>query len=97
MQSLKAMSRLGDLTTGHGCYPPVVGVTASTNVKINGRFAHKVGDTFSPHACGTSVHSDVASIGSSKVIINGSGAMRLGDSLAPGGRMAAASWTVFAA
>ena len=90
------MSRLGDITTGHGCYSPVTGVSASPNVKINGRFAHKVGDTFTPHNCGTSVHSDVAAVGSSTVLINGTGAMRIGDTLAPGGSMAAGSWDVFA-
>tara|TARA_B100001250_G_scaffold272349_1_gene235173 strand:- start:365 stop:655 length:291 start_codon:yes stop_codon:yes gene_type:complete len=94
--SFKGMSRLGDITTGHGCYSPVTGVSASPNVKINGRFAHKVGDTFTPHNCGTSVHSDVAAVGSSTVLINGTGAMRIGDTLAPGGSMAAGSWDVFA-
>jgi uncharacterized Zn-binding protein involved in type VI secretion len=94
--SFKGMSRQGDMTTGHGCYSPVIGVSASPNVKINGRFAHKVGDTFTPHSCGTAVHSDVASGGSSTVLINGTGAMRLGDSLTPGGTMAGGSWNVFA-
>ena len=91
------MSRIGDITTGHGCHAPSIGITASPNVLINGLPAHKVGDTFSPHTCGTDVHSDVAVVGSVKVIINGTGAMRLGDTLAPGGAMAEASWTVFAA
>ena len=94
--TFKPMSRLGDVTTGHGCYAPVIGVSASPNVMINGRFAHKVGDTFTPHNCGTSVHSDVAAVGSTKVRINGTGAMRLGDTLAPGGSMAIGSWNVFA-
>lgn len=98
MKTLKPLSRIGDITTGHGCYAPSVGVTASVNVKVNGVFAHKVGDTFTPHTCGTDVHPDVASVGSTKVMINGQPAMRLSDTLAPGGaRMAEASWTVFAA
>jgi len=98
MQTLRPMSRLPDLTTGHGCYAPTVGTTASLNVMINGLPAHKVGDTFTPHTCGTDVHPDVATVGSTKVIINGTAAMRLGDVLAPGGAlMAEASWNVFAA
>ena len=97
MQTLKPMSRIGDITTGHGCHAPSIGITASPNVLINGLPAHKVGDTFSPHTCGNDVHSDVAVVGSVRVIINGTGAMRLGDTLAPGGAMAEASWTVFAA
>ena len=92
------MSRIGDITTGHGCHAPSIGITASANVIINGLPAHKVGDAFSPHTCGNDVHGDVAVQGSVKVIINGTGAMRLGDVLAPGGAlMAEASWTVFAA
>ena len=98
MQTLRPMSRLADLTTGHGCYAPTIGTTASLNVMINGLPAHKVGDTFVPHTCGTDVHPDVATVGSTKVIINGTAAMRLGDVLAPGGAlMAEASWNVFAA
>jgi len=65
---------------------------------INGLPAHKVGDTFTPHSCGTDVHPDVATVGSTKVIINGTAAMRLGDVLSPGAAlMAEASWDVFAA
>jgi uncharacterized Zn-binding protein involved in type VI secretion len=98
MKTLKPLSRIGDITTGHGCYAPSVGVTASVNVKVNGVFAHKVGDTFTPHTCGTDVHPDVAAVGSTKVMINGQPAMRLSDTLTPGAaRMAEASWTVFAA
>jgi len=98
MKTLRPMSRMADITTGHGCYAPSVGITASPNVLINGLPAHKVGDSFTPHTCGNDVHGDVAAVGSTKVIINGSGAMRLGDTLAPGGAlMAEASWTVFAA
>ena len=98
MKTLKPLSRLGDITTGHGCYAPTIGTTASLNVMINGLPAHKVGDTFVPHTCGTDVHPDVATVGSTKVIINGTAAMRLGDVLAPGGAlMAEASWNVFAA
>ena len=98
MKTLKPLTRIGDITTGHGCYSPSVGVTASVNVKVNGVFAHKVGDTFTPHTCGTDVHPDVAAVGSKKVFINGQPAMRLADTLTPGAaRMAEASWTVFAA
>ena len=98
MKTLKPLSRLGDITTGHGCYAPTIGTTASLNVMINGLPAHKVGDTFVPHTCGTDVHPDVATVGSTKVIINGTAAMRLGDVLSPGAAlMAEASWNVFAA
>ena len=51
MKTLRPMSRLADITTGHGCYAPSVGITASANVMINGLPAHKVGDSFTPHTC----------------------------------------------
>lgn len=97
MRTLRPMSRKPDITTGHGCWAPSKGITASTNVFINGLPAHKVGDTFTPHTCGKDVHSDVASVGATKVFVNGSPAMRLGDQLSPPALMAQASWSVFAA
>jgi len=98
MQTLRPMSRIGDITTGHGCWPPSVGITASPNVIVDGLNAHIVGDQFTPHTCGNDVHNDTAAVGSTKVFINGKPAMRLGDSLQPGAAlMAQSSWTVFAA
>lgn len=98
MKTLRPMSRIGDITTGHGCWPPSVGITASPNVIIDGLNAHTVGDEFTPHTCGKDVHSDKAVKGATKVFINGKPAFRLGDMLQPGGAlMAQASWTVFAA
>lgn len=97
MATLRPMSRLSDITTGHGCYAPSVGVSASPTVFANGLPVHKVGDPFTPHTCGQDVHSDVAAVGSTKVIVNGVPAMRLGDALAPPALMAEASWNVFAA
>jgi len=97
MKTLRPMSRQPDITTGHGCWAPSKGITASPNVFINGLPAHRVGDTFTPHTCGKDVHSDVAAVGSTKVLVNGSPSMRLGDKLAPPALMAQASWSVFAA
>jgi uncharacterized Zn-binding protein involved in type VI secretion len=96
MPGLKGISRLGDITTGHGCHAPVIGAIASPNVYVNGLPAHKVGDTTVPHTCGTDVHPDTMSVGSSTVKINGTDAMRIGDTLTPGGTMAEGSHNVFA-
>lgn len=96
MALLRPLSRLPDITTGHGCWAPSVGVTASPNVICNKLPVHVVGDTFTPHTCGTDVHFDVAAKGSLKVFVNKRSVMRLGDLLAPPALMAQASFNVFA-
>lgn len=100
MAVLKGMSRIGDITTGHGCYPPTVGVVPTPpavlpNVYVNGIPAHKQGDLMLPHDCNGVPHSDVAAIGSLTVRINGVSAMRIGDTLTPGGKFAEGSHNVF--
>lgn len=95
MSGFKGISRLGDITTGHGCHAPVIGATASANVYVNGIPAHKVGDTTVVHTCGTDVHPDTMSVGSTTVKINGTDAMRIGDILTPGGTIAEGSHNVF--
>lgn len=89
------MSRLGDITTGHGCHAPVIGATSSPNVMVNKMPAHKVGDTTVPHTCGTDVHPDTMSVGATTVMVNGSPAMKIGGLLTPGGTMAEGSHNVF--
>ena len=95
MAALRGVSRLGDITTGHGCHPPVIGSTASPNVFVNRMPAHKVGDKTVPHTCGQDAHFDVMSKGSSRVFINGTEAMTIGGLLTPGGTMAEGSHNVF--
>lgn len=95
--SLRPVSRIGDITTGHQCYSPSVGTSSAKTVFADGVLVHCVGDKFTPHTCGDSVHSDVLVGGSAKVYVEGRPIARLGDVLAPGGAlMAQASWTVFA-
>jgi uncharacterized Zn-binding protein involved in type VI secretion len=95
MPALKGMSRLGDITTGHGCHPPVIGATASPNVYVNNLPAHCATNTTVPHTCGTDVHPDVYTLGSAKVMINGQQAMPIGGTLVPGGTVAEGSHNVF--
>ena len=98
MATLRPVSRIGDITTGHQCYAPSVGVSSAKTVFANGVLVHCVGDSFTPHTCGSDTHPDVLVGGSAKVIVEGRPISRLGDALAPGGAlMAVASWTVFAA
>ena len=34
---MPAVTRLGDLCTGHGCYPPRPNITAASTVFVNGK------------------------------------------------------------
>ena len=103
MAVLKGMSRIGDITTGDGCYPPTIGSSSPSsctpavlpNVYVNGLPAHKQGDTMLPQVCGGVPRTDVAGIGSLTVRINGVSAMRIGDPLVPGGKFAEGSHNVF--
>ena len=66
---IRAVVRLGDICTGHNCFPPRPSVTASTNVSINGRGAVRVGDLWAPHTCETTPGTQTG--GSSTVFVNG--------------------------
>lgn len=41
--------RLGDMSTGHGCWPGRPSIEASTNVFVNGRGVHRLGDSWAVH------------------------------------------------
>lgn len=85
---MAAASRRGDLSTGHGCFPPT-GCTDAVASKtfINGILAQIQGSKFAAHRCGKTTHpTSVRSTtsGSGKVIIEGKAAIRIGDSIACG-------------
>jgi uncharacterized Zn-binding protein involved in type VI secretion len=75
--------RLGDICTGHGCFPPRPNIEGSNNVMINNRPAHREGDAWAVHCC-LKCHSSVLAKGSSTVFTNGRGAARIGDLVACG-------------
>jgi uncharacterized Zn-binding protein involved in type VI secretion len=85
---MAAASRKGDLSSGHGCFPPTACVDASASKTfINGILAQKQGSKFNSHRCGITVHPTSArstASGSGKVFIEGSPAIRIGDSIACG-------------
>jgi len=76
---MPAVTRLGDICTGHGCFPPRANDEASDNVFINGIGAHRLGDHWVTHCCTIVCHDGVAAEGSSTVFINGKAAVRIGD------------------
>lgn len=71
--------RIGDMTAGHGCFPPRPTITGSSNVFIEDIQAHRVSDMVMVHCCGPVCHDGVTLTGSPKVFINGLQAARVGD------------------
>lgn len=92
---MPAAVRLGDICTGHGCFGPRVNDSASENVFINGKGAHRVEDHWVVHCCGPICHDSVMAEGSSTVFINGKAAARIGDPIACGSLAAQGSDNVF--
>ena len=76
----KPAARVGDMHSGHGCFPPTNAVVGSPNVKVNGRQAMMVGAMYQTHCCPKKgCHPPIQSSGSGTVRINGRPASRLGD------------------
>jgi len=87
--------RLGDVCSGHGCYPSRANTSASNDVFVNNKGVHRVGDSWATHCCGIPCHSGVASSGSKTVFVNGKSACRIGDKVSCGSTMATGSNNVF--
>lgn len=94
------VTRLGDICTGHGCWPPRPCVSASPNVITNGRGTHRRGDSWASHCkpCGkcSCCHGSVLAMGSSTVFANGRPVARIGDPVACGSLAATGSPNVIA-
>lgn len=82
--------RLGDLCSGHGCFPSRPNVEASPDVFVNGIPSHRLGDAWGSHCC-LVCHSSVAAQGSPNVFVNGKPKCRIGDAVACGSSMATGS------
>ena len=94
---MPAAVRLGDTCTGHGDWPPRANVSASSDVFINGKGAHRVGDAWAVHCNSVPVcHGGSQATGSSTVFVNGKPLARVGDSVSCGSANAAGSPNVFA-
>ncbi|MFS1523851.1 PAAR domain-containing protein [Microbulbifer sp. 2304DJ12-6] len=89
-------ARLGDIGSGHGCFPPTPAISASGDTFINGRKAVRLGDAFAPHGCPQCPpHPRSLSAGSATVFINGKKAGRVGDSIGCGGSVSTGSGDTF--
>lgn len=91
----KPACRLGDIHSGHGCFPPTKAISGSGNVIINGKPALRVGDSFVSHGCPKiPPHGVKAGTGSSSVFTNSKPAVRIGDKTACGATMIVGSGNV---
>jgi uncharacterized Zn-binding protein involved in type VI secretion len=74
--------RLNDLASKHGCFPERGNIIASSDVLINNRGAHRVGDGWAVHGCAVCPdHGGAQASGSPNVLVNGRYLARVGDAI----------------
>ena len=98
---MPAVTRKGDICTGHECFPPRNSTSGSPNVFVNGIPAHREGDSWATHTCTHpkvphGSHESTLASGSSTVYVNGRQLGRNGDPVACGSSVASGSGNVFA-
>jgi uncharacterized Zn-binding protein involved in type VI secretion len=76
---MPAAARLGDVSTGHGGFPPNPSTSGDPTVLINGLPAVTVGSTYATHCSGKSCHGSTQLSGSPTVFVNGKPLARVGD------------------
>lgn len=95
------VTRLGDLCTGHECFPARKSVSGSPDVFVNSKPAHRQSDSWDTHCCTHpdmphGCHNGVLASGSSTVYVNGRQLGRIGDPVSCGSTVATGSGNVFA-
>ena len=89
---MPAVTRKGDLSSGHGEFNSVALIEGSPNVFVNGLPCGRNNDFYSSHSDNYgSSHSGSISGGSSTVFVNGKPIARVGDSVSCGGTVAQGS------
>ena len=89
---MPAVTRLGELCTGHGPCPPRPSNGASGNVLADNIPVHRQSDSWSVHC----VHGSNLAAGSGTVFANNLQLGRVGDPVACGSKVQTGSGTVFA-
>jgi uncharacterized Zn-binding protein involved in type VI secretion len=92
---MPAVTRVTDICSGHGCFPPRHAVSGSTNVFVNGLGVVRKDDPWETHCCTIICHDGVSKTVSSKVFVNGKGVTRIGDEISCGSVSAQGSHNVF--
>ena len=95
------VTRKGDLCSGHECFPPRNSTSGSQNVFVNGKAAHRQGDSWASHSCTHpnsphGSHSSVLASGSKSVYVNSRQLGRISDPIACGSSVATGSENVYA-
>lgn len=93
---MPAVTRKGDICTGHACFPPRSSTSGSSDVLINGKPAHRQGDGWEVHTCDDKAHDGELIGGSGSVYVNGKPLGRIGDFVSCGSASAQGSEDVFA-
>lgn len=92
---MPAVSRFGDMSTGHDCFPPTpITSTPVSKTFFNNIIAAVVTSQHATHVCGNTVHAGGARAvnkGASKTFIEGNAAARIGDDIACGDTVAEGS------
>ena len=92
-----AVTRIGDMCTGHGPFPPRPNIKGSEDVFVNGTGVHRESDPWSSHCNPVPVcHGSTLAAGSSTVYANGMQLGRIGDPVGCGSACAEGSADVFA-
>lgn len=68
---MSGIVRVGDLSTGHGNFPPRPVITGSDSVFLNGLPVVRVGDVWAEHCDNSSCHLCNQAVGSSTGFVNG--------------------------
>lgn len=93
---MNGAARLLDLCTGHphpadgGRFPSRINITASDDVFVNDRGAHRVGDLWDKHKCTVNpshIHDGIQIQGSSTVFVNDRPKARIGDQISCGSQV----------
>jgi len=71
--------RLGDMGSGHGCFPPHNVIVGNPKVLIEGMPASCIGDLLTTHCCGPVCHPGAIASGSEKVLVGGRPLAKIGD------------------
>lgn len=91
----KPATRVGDMHSGHACFPPTNAIKGCTTVKVNGMPLMNVGGMYVQHCCPVpGCHPVVQATGSGTVIANGTPATRIGDKTACGATVVSGSGNV---
>lgn len=92
---MPAITRVGDLCTGHGGYPPRAATSGSPDAFCNGKAVVRVGDAYAVHCSSGSCHPGVASSGSPDIFCNGKPVMLIGHAINCGSKVAQGSPDAF--